>query len=878
MIGRTLSHYAITAKLGEGGMGEVWQATDTSLNREVAIKVLPAEMAADAERLERFKREAQAIAALNQPNIVTIYSVEEADGIHLLTMELVEGKSLDQMLPAGGFELDRLFPLAIQIADALAAAHEKGIIHRDLKPANVMVTDDGRVKVLDFGLAKLAETGDEAEETQLMTQAGMVLGTVPYMSPEGVQGQPVDHRSDIFSFGIVLYEMATGGRPFRGDNPASVISAVLKEQPPSLTRVRRHLPNHLGRIVRRCLEKDPERRYQSTKDLRNDLHGLRAELTSGELKLPPVAPPPEASGQLWKRTAFGLGLAVVVLAGGLLIRGSEPSAELASPGPSPSMEMVQVTSSGRAWEASLSPDGAYVVHEFEHDGLQSLRVTHVATGSHVDIFGPAQAEIWDPIFAPDGDFIYYIKVVTGEPYPSLYRVPVLGGTSRKVLDHVNERISFSPEGGRFVFARFENQSPATAADARARESRLLVANLDGSNESVIATRTFPDFYGDPVWSPDGSWIAVNAFSFASGDRGTIVIVPAEGGPEEDILPGSWYDVGELAWLPDGSGLLFTAQSGPTSRSQIWELSYPGGEIRRITNDLEEYGAVGVNRDGTVAVAEKTDFAFDLWLTTTGEGPRAKRLTFGGNVQGQNLSWAGDGRIVFESVAHGNPGIWSVAEDGGEPVPLTPRGQPSSAPSASADGRTIVYVSDRGGATNVWKMNGDGSDPVRLTRGALDEAPEISPDGRWVVYVGGPNATLHRIPSEGGEAVEIHDLRSKVPRISPDGKRVAVYAYYEKAGTWKLDVLALETGRLLHSAEARGTNLRWTADGEGIAYAQWLEPTGNVHARRLEGGLEEQLTHFDEDSIQAFAWSPDRGRMVVTRGRVTRDLVLLKNFR
>ncbi|NIP64098.1 MAG: protein kinase, partial [Gammaproteobacteria bacterium] len=201
MIGRTLSHYEITAKLGEGGMGEVWRATDTSLNREVAVKVLPDEMAADPERLERFKREAQAIAALNHPNIVTIHSVEEADGVHLLTMELVDGKSLDQMLPPSGFELERLFPLAIQIADALAAAHEKGIIHRDLKPANVMVTGDGRVKVLDFGLAKLAEAEEEAEETQLMTQAGMVLGTVPYMSPEQVQGQPVDHRSDIFSFG-----------------------------------------------------------------------------------------------------------------------------------------------------------------------------------------------------------------------------------------------------------------------------------------------------------------------------------------------------------------------------------------------------------------------------------------------------------------------------------------------------------------------------------------------------------------------------------------------------------------------------------------------------------------------------------------------------
>jgi serine/threonine-protein kinase len=258
----------------------------------VALKVLPEELASDPERLERFEREAKAIAALNHPSIVTIHSVEEAEGVRLLTMELVEGRSLDQLLPAEGFELDRLFPLAIQIADALVAAHAKGITHRDLKPANVMVSEEARVKVLDFGLAKLAEVKEAAEETQLMTQAGMVLGTVPYMSPEGVQGQVADHRSDIFSFGVLLYEMATGGRPFRGDNPASVISGVLKDQPPLVTEVKADLPNHLGRIVRRCLEKDPALRYQSAKNLHHELETLYDEIKVAQ-SMARQAPPPE---------------------------------------------------------------------------------------------------------------------------------------------------------------------------------------------------------------------------------------------------------------------------------------------------------------------------------------------------------------------------------------------------------------------------------------------------------------------------------------------------------------------------------------------------------------------------------------------------------
>jgi hypothetical protein len=270
MIGTTLSHFKITAKLGEGAMGEVYRAEDSQLGREVAVKVLPSDMAADPGRLERFRREAKSVAALNHPNIVTIHSVEEADGVHLLTMELVEGKSLDQVLPPGGFALETLFPVAIQIADALAAAHDRGITHRDLKPANIMVSDEGRVKILDFGLAKLAESEGDEEATQLMTQAGL------HVARAG-PGQPVDPRSDIFSLGILLYEMATGQRPFQGDNPASVISAVLREQPPPVTDLKADLPNHLGRIVRRCLEKHPQRRFQSARDVQRELEGLEAE-------------------------------------------------------------------------------------------------------------------------------------------------------------------------------------------------------------------------------------------------------------------------------------------------------------------------------------------------------------------------------------------------------------------------------------------------------------------------------------------------------------------------------------------------------------------------------------------------------------------------
>ena len=283
MIGRTLSNYEITAKLGEGGMGEVFLAEDTKLDRKIALKVLPETLAADPERLQRFQREAKTVAALNHPNIVTIYSVEADQGRHFLTMELVEGKTLDQHIPADGVALAKLFDLAMPIADALAEAHAKGITHRDLKPANVMVNEKGQVKILDFGLAKLAAADGEGDSdaTDALTQDGLVVGTVRYMSPEQARGEGADHRSDVFSLGVLLYEMATGQRPFRGSGSVELLSSILKDDPPSVTAIKTELPNHLGRVVRRCLEKDPDNRYQSALEIRNELRDLKKEIDSG---------------------------------------------------------------------------------------------------------------------------------------------------------------------------------------------------------------------------------------------------------------------------------------------------------------------------------------------------------------------------------------------------------------------------------------------------------------------------------------------------------------------------------------------------------------------------------------------------------------------
>jgi len=317
MIGQTLGHYKILDKLGAGGMGEVYRAEDTTLDREVALKILPPELAESQERLDRFQREAKTLAALDHPNIVTIHTVEEAEGVRFLTMQLVEGKPLSHLIPRGGMPLERIFEIAIPLADALATAHEKGIIHRDLKPANIMVTNEGRVKVLDFGLAKLRQEAEVPLSSQLptepLTEEGRIIGTMPYMSPEQLEGKDIDSRSDLFSLGVVLYEMATGERPFKGETSVSLISSIVKDEPRPVDAVKEDLPHHLGRIIRHCLEKEPARRYQSALDVRNELEDLKAESASSEVWRKAAPASKRHHARLWA----GLAAAVIILGASL---------------------------------------------------------------------------------------------------------------------------------------------------------------------------------------------------------------------------------------------------------------------------------------------------------------------------------------------------------------------------------------------------------------------------------------------------------------------------------------------------------------------------------------------------------------------------------
>jgi serine/threonine protein kinase len=413
LIGRKLVHYEIVRSLGKGGMGEVYVAEDTTLHRQIALKVLPEETAADPERRARFQREAQAVAALNHPNIVTVHSVEEADGVHFITMELVEGKTLAKMLPKNGFALAELLGIAIPLADAVSSAHRTGITHRDLKPDNIMVDAEGRLRVLDFGLAKLHDVADTEEEaTQAPTAAveteeGKILGTVAYMSPEQAEGKTVDPRSDVFSLGTILFEMATGERPFRGDTKMSTIGAILKDEPVSVTERNRSLPRHLGRIIRRCLAKDPDRRYQTALDLRNELEELKAEIDSGELAAEPgTATPPRSTSRYLALLAIVVAAAIVgAFAVGSWLRATRPQESNAKLIPT---ETKRITfAAGPEFSGDLSPGSEFLVYAHTKYGTMDLYVQPRAGGPGVCLTQGVGDED-HPRWSRDGTQIAYL--------------------------------------------------------------------------------------------------------------------------------------------------------------------------------------------------------------------------------------------------------------------------------------------------------------------------------------------------------------------------------------------------------------------------------------------------------------------------------------
>ena len=912
--GQTVTHYRIVSRLGEGGMGTVYLAEDARLRRKVALKVLPPDLAADKDRIRRFEQEAQAAAVLNHPNIAHIYEVGEENATHFIAMEFVDGVTLREKIADENPGLGELLKFLQHAGEGLAKAHAAGIVHRDLKPDNIMITRDGHTKLLDFGLAKLldAATLSGLDITCQHSRPGTVLGTVGYMSPEQAQGRvnEIDHRSDIFSFGCILFEVATRRRPFEGRDALDSLHNIVHALSPPIKELNPNAPEGLQRIVSGCLEKDPDRRYQSIKEVAVEIEELREVNAASTRTNDPfyrqstatwttsISAPPTSSTEILiseikrHKTGFALitfSVVLLILAAGYGVYKLN-GAHAARVKPS-QMRISRLTTGGRIGNAvisdnvAISPDGKYVVFVTAESGKQALWVRQVAASSLVQIATPIASTYLGTTFSPDGEFVYFTRVDDQDPLGALYQVPVLGGTPRKILVNVTSVVTFSPDGSRIAFTRYP----------KAGESFLASANIDGTGEQTLATRKQPQFFSSYglSWSPDGELIACGVLMNSINSPAQLIGVPTRGGPERILTSQSFRDIFHVAWLGDGNGLVLTAApQGSTRGVQLFLVSYPSGNVSRITNDLDSYGqsSLGLTTDGRTIVTTQKESSLQIFVVDKSKESTQALQVSNGKYDGETgVTWTPEGKIVYETQSGENIDIWSMNSDGSDLRQLTVDGEPKSYPSVSPDGRYVVFAGTQSTVSNLCRMDIDGSNLKQLLPTNTPAFfPIVSPDSSSVVFNSGHsgNLVLWKVGIDGGQAKQLTDTMSVFPAISPDGKWVAFFAYARSAdGKPRIEIVPFSGGPVTRSFDIspgfvpdNHPILRWTPDGGALTYVDESNGADNIWSQPVNGGLRKPITNFNSDSISSFDWSRDGKRLAISRGPVTTDVVLLRDFR
>lgn len=879
--GEIISHYRIEEAIGFGGMGEVYRATDTRLNRQVAFKILPLHFVRDRGFLRRFRNEAMAAATLNHPNVATIYSVEDFEDRPFITMELVEGQTLRELIPADGVPLDRFLDWFVPVADALAHAHDHGITHRDIKPGNIMISASGSPKVLDFGLAQMdAVATSQASTLHDITAPGQVIGTPSYMSPEQAEGRDVDCRTDIFSLGIVMYEALCGERPFVGDNYGDVVRQIITRDPKPVTASRQEIPHALALMIDKCLAKSPASRFASMHEVRAILEAVRlrsyepASMDSFVRRFYA-----EARGSSWRWLAAAAVLVVVLSLGSWYYFSAGPRAPAIS---MQGLTMRRLSQSNDVALASISPDGrsvAYVTYE-ENDG-RSLWLRRVNDANAIRIVPSQQVHYWDIGFSSDSEHVYFITAPRFGVYGTLYRVSSLGGQPRKIVDKANHLGSVSPDGKRILFVRYGDPAPATTVNVT--DSRLISANAeDGSDEQVLKVLTGESIVRKARYSADGRTVFYIKREFDGAEYWSIVAFDPVSGSERSIVR-MIERIDAFAPLSEADGLLMNAVDGSSNRRQLFHVPSDGSSVTRLTNDLNNYIGVSVDREGQNIVAVQRTEQSRVW-TGNAADLRSMTMLTREPLGHQVVDWTPDGRIVFDALENDRLSIWIADADGRNAQQLTPQDSDNSGPQVSGDGRYVVFTSKRSGHNEVWRMNIDGSEPVHLAKVAgIAQTPQFAADGQTVVFrwynEGSP--PMGQVSVEGGPVTGLDYLPyafSYYWAMSPDGRRLAYTSGGDRNERLRVVVRDVEG-----SAEGKVLDIRpawffkWMPDGKSLIYQEGQQ--GENLATKVfqidpNGGEPKLLLSTEPDHILDLTFSRDATRFAVVRLKVMTDAVIL----